>query len=883
MAPKFSTDITPLIRAISNGDGVIYVGAGASIDAGLPNWKGFLDRCLKRAELNSLDNNGLTSVSNRINSGDFLVAAEILQNLLEADLPHLIRETFAHTALKPTEIHNVVASMPFPLALTTNYDRLLELAYPQTPPTLSWQRAEDILLFMREKRFAVVKIHGDVANQSSLVLTRTNYRKLIHLNEAFRTCFKTLLLTKTFLFVGCSLGDHDLLSLIDEARSEFDAGFGPHYAIMLKSEVDSHLSAALRDCYRINIIEVDATLDESDKCRLSKRPVRHNSVSSKIAGYLTEIAGKVARERSARERVIPVFNSLFSLRTSLDTIARHLADLCGAQRVDIFLVDSEARERKAIFRVGTYSIHDRSTRFFDPPELYAPETIQGRLFLQRKVTDDYVYINDMSRQPEELENQGYGGLDARQSHNDSESLLACPIYSDGRRSGVVVLEAERKHAFTTDHLEVLKQISREIGWAQFEASQRQRASRPLSIYASDMIEFSALLNKSRLLSDLKLKYLLYVIDSFNGQLKGYYVDDEGKNCIKPFLFDFEDGSLAVKVLDSRRKLFYLDASDAAAQGFISEDGVKSFKIRGPIYGLPINGRGVTSGVLVCWSEHGCEVEMSQFRQSLERTRRMVHLVANDPARSFKYEWALESTKLSAGRFIQEVNDKLTDIDHNEKWTKKNYHDRRFRISIINSMLECLLHESCGLRRVRLWVRDEITDSTSKFKCLRSITRSDSSRSGSLEIDQYVGKIVPDGDLYGEYICHRAKYDPYARELDELMLGGRKEKLREELDKAKDAPWIIAPITQEVGADHAGFVKVFGFIAADMHYWDNSSSGPTYERVSDDVATFHRYCIDIVTDIISIILREEIRPRRRQDPPSPTTSSGVTRKAKKEMK
>ena len=199
------------------------------------------------------------------------------------------------------------------------------------------------------------------------------------------------------------------------------------------------------------------------------------------------------------------------------------------------------------------------------------------------------------------------------------------------------------------------------------------------------------------------------------------------------------------------------------------------------------------------------------------------------------------------------------------------------------MLECLLHESCGLRRVRLWVRDEITDSASKFKCLRSITRSDSSRSGRLEIDQYVGKIVPDGDLYGEYICHRAKYDPYARELDELMLGGRKEKLREELDKAKDAPWIIAPITQEVGADHAGFVKVFGFIAADMHYWDNSSSGPTYERVSDDVATFHRYCIDIVTDIISIILREEIRPRRRQDPPSPTTSSGVTRKAKKAMK
>lgn len=683
----------------------------------------------------------------------------------------------------------------------------------------------------------------------------------MHLNEAFRTCFKTLLLTKTFLFVGCSLGDHDLLSLIDEARSEFDAGFGPHYAIMLKNEVDSHLSAALRDCYRINVIEVDVSLDRPDDCSLSKRPVKHNCVSSIIARYLTDLSGKVAQARSAKERVIPVFNSLFSLRTSLDTIARHLADLCGAQRVDVFLVDSEARERKAIFRVGTYSIHDRGTRFFDPPELYAPETIQGRLFLQRKVIDDYVYVSDMSKQIEELENQGYGGLDARQSHNDSESLLACPIYSDGRRSGVVVLEAERKHAFTVDHFEVLKQISREIGWAQFEAGQRQKASLPLSIYASDMVEFSNLLNKSRLLNDLKLKYLLYVIDSFNGQLKGYYVEDGNKTCSKPFVFDFNDGSLAVKVLDSRRKQLYLDASEAATQGLISEEGVCFFNIQGPIYGLPINSRGVTSGVLVCWSENGSDVEMNRFCQSLERTRRMVHLVANDPARSFKYPGVPEATKLSAGAFIQEINDRLTDIDHHQKWTEENYKDPLFRKGIIDSMLRCLLHESCGLRRVRLWTRDRIANSSFEFRCNRSITRADSSRSGQEEIDQYVGKIVPDRDVYGGYICHRAKYDPYARELDEFMLGGRKERLREVLDKAKNAPWTIAPVTQEVGGDHASFVKVFGFIAADMHFWDKRLNAAVYEAVSEEVATYQRYCIDIVTDIISIVIREEIRPRK----------------------
>ena len=838
--------LEPLIRAIAFGDAVIFVGAGVSMDAGLPNWKQFLKECCDAARGNAIDQPDVQFVENMIDGGEFLLAAEILQNMLRSDLPHLIRERFASEHLRPTEIHKAVASMQLPLVITTNYDRLMELAYPQTAQTLSWQRGEDILIFMKERKFGVVKIHGDVANQSSLVLTRTNYRELIHLNSSFKACMKTLLLTKTFFFIGCSLRDHDVLNQIEEAKSEFDSGFGPHFAIMLKSEVNDSLKRAMRDCYNIEVIPIDA--DQEMICRLSKKPTPRKLISSLIATKITEISGRVAREKICHGINTTVFDSLFSLRRAVNSISSEVAKICGAQRVEVCFVEASEAPRKALYRFSLFSISEGATRFFDPPNLFGPDTIQGRLFLQRKIENDYVYISDLRNQGVELDDQGYEGLRNEKIHDDSESLLACPIYGDGRRVGVLTVEAERKRAFDDNHLFALKRLARELGWAEFEARQRLKASKPLMNYA----ELRQMLNQSRLLRELKLEYLLYEIDSFQGRLVAHH-ERISNGDVPELSFDFSETSLARSVLAKRRKEFHRDTQEAVENGLISKSGAAHFGITGPLFGLPISCQGVTAGVLVCWSQEGPEVNQGKFEQSMERTRRMAHLVANDPpeiAASHNNEFSGEN---SSRLFIQAVNDTLASVDGGKPWSRWDYRSETFRTNIIEGLLKNLLHESCGLYRLRLWLKtsgvDQVDSSVpAGFSCSYSYSRGKPGKDPKVEAN-HIGLQIQIDDPYADYISIRARFDPYARLLDHSMLGDQEETVSKQLGKCPGAPWIVAPV---IRGD-----EMIGFVAADTHYFDSKSGTPAYEAIPEVVNVFQRYCVDATTDILASVLKVQL--------------------------
>ncbi len=861
-SPAIDTvDFSPLIRALANGNAVIFVGAGASLDAGMPSWKAFLSKCIDQANCHRASEQQLNVARTLLETGDFLLAAEILQNVLDSELPEIVRKHFSGSESKPTEIHSAIASLPFSLALTTNYDRLLELAYSPTAHTVTWRQAEDMLRFIREFRFVVAKIHGDCENQSSIVLTRTSYRKLMHLNQAFTACMKTLLLTRTLLFVGCSLRDHDLLSLIEEARSEFDTGFGPHYAILLNDQIDRYLIDSLRECYRIHVIAVGGNQTGTRHCTLSNLELPNSPLSSVIADVLTGVGGRVALERYNAFSSYPTFNSLFSLRNAMETLLKKATTLCGAQRADICLVAPNDDARRVIYRMIAYSVHDQTPKVFDPPELFDVDTIQGRLFLQRKIDSDYVYISNLRNGYHELNLQGYAGLACNQIHNDSACLISVPIYTDGRRSGILTVEAERLRAFTRDHLEVIRNVCREIGWAHYEARQRVKACLPLQRYFKDMLAFSNLMRMSRLLAEFELVYMLYAIDPYNGCLNGYYVDTNGRTCDSPFTYFFSETSLATAVLRDRRKRVYDPARAGEGGNEVSARGLDKFQIKGPIFGLPLHCKGVTAGVLVCWSRKEEDAfgknKQANLERSSERVRRIAHLIANDPS-EMNDSQSTRFRKMCAERFIEVVNRELRRIDKGKSWGPEMYKSASWRKKAIDCLAKVLVDSSCGLRRVRIWLcLGKLRAEECAFICIKSINRISGDGSGRVEIDKYVGKCLSWEDPYLKYIVARSAYDPYARVLDATMLGNKEEPLGKVLDKAPHAPWIVAPIISKGNLDEPlEKVRVVGFLAADMHYFDAGTKSVKCEEVPNDLQTYQRYCVDLVTDVLGGLLRYE---------------------------
>src|SRR5262249_19836747 len=159
----------------------------------------------------------------------------------------------------PSSIHRAIARLPFRLAITTNFDQLLEQAYPTSKRApLTWRDAEEVFKRTREGKFFILKSHGDISNRESLVLTRTHFRDQITTrsddrprgSDLYREALRSILLANTILFVGHSLRDLDLLHYMDELHGRFGREcFGPHYAILGEEEVDKHLIDYLRDSY----------------------------------------------------------------------------------------------------------------------------------------------------------------------------------------------------------------------------------------------------------------------------------------------------------------------------------------------------------------------------------------------------------------------------------------------------------------------------------------------------------------------------------------------------------------------------------------------------------------------------------------------------------
>ena len=237
-----------LIDSIARDKAVVFAGAGASIPVGLPTWKEFLQSCFDAALQEDGKSGSWTQTKAALRRGDNATAAELLQRALRdsygSQLDEHIWRAFGRTDT-PSRIHRAISKIPFSLAITTNYDDLLESAYDTKPPVFTWDDANQVVKSIKRGRFAVVKTHGDVYNRKSLVLTKTQYRDLIN-NRAFNQCLQMLLTTRTFLFVGSSLRDHDVLGLMDETRLLYGEDFGPHYAILFEDEVDSRLLDYLR-------------------------------------------------------------------------------------------------------------------------------------------------------------------------------------------------------------------------------------------------------------------------------------------------------------------------------------------------------------------------------------------------------------------------------------------------------------------------------------------------------------------------------------------------------------------------------------------------------------------------------------------------------------
>ncbi len=208
-----------LIDQIERDNCVLFVGAGLSMDAGLPGWKQLLLPLCQILQCSP--------------DSDPLKVAQVFQhrysrrNLIE----HILEQTDTTGKKIPISLLNL-ARMRFKTWITTNYDNLVEKALDKCDQSFIKVVSDKDLAFDRSDKTTIIKLHGDREQPDTIIITRQDFDTGLWKSRAIREEISHLLRKKTFLFVGYSLNDPDFNQVHSQIQYDFGGYVRRSYAVL---------------------------------------------------------------------------------------------------------------------------------------------------------------------------------------------------------------------------------------------------------------------------------------------------------------------------------------------------------------------------------------------------------------------------------------------------------------------------------------------------------------------------------------------------------------------------------------------------------------------------------------------------------------------------
>ena len=194
--------IEPLIQAVRNRQAILFVGAGVSRQLGLPSWNELISEMAKQ-----LDYDPAVFQSH----GGYLELAEFykIKKTSMGSLRSWMDRTW-HTdeaRVDNCQTHRSIVALKCPLIYTTNYDRWLEIAFARYQNDFVKIANVGDFTKIRDGVTQIVKLHGDLDDDTSLVLTESSYFDRLAFESPLDIKLRSDSLGKSILFVGYSLTD----------------------------------------------------------------------------------------------------------------------------------------------------------------------------------------------------------------------------------------------------------------------------------------------------------------------------------------------------------------------------------------------------------------------------------------------------------------------------------------------------------------------------------------------------------------------------------------------------------------------------------------------------------------------------------------------------
>lgn len=257
MMPNRYTVPRSLELALREHQVVPFAGAGVSMSIhrydgrpAFPGWSGLLEHAATR--LHEEHSVAEQELRQKIGHGDLVGAGGVARDALGSLWTAFLRTEFEiPRSLIPDDslsLPRLLWALRPDIVLTTNYDRTLEWACPFAENLQRWmiQAPSGFVAALRGKLRAPAlwHIHGHIDHVDDLILTPDGYTKLYSRPggaaeyEAALSTLRSLITTKTFLFVGFSFRDAALSQQFEWIHDVFAGNAGPHYLLVASAERD---------------------------------------------------------------------------------------------------------------------------------------------------------------------------------------------------------------------------------------------------------------------------------------------------------------------------------------------------------------------------------------------------------------------------------------------------------------------------------------------------------------------------------------------------------------------------------------------------------------------------------------------------------------------
>lgn len=274
-----------LIESIARRRSVIFLGSGISANSknkdGLSpkTWKEFLEYVMDRNKLQERD-----KVTQLLNEKKYLLACEMIVDSIGDRLFHeAVQDEYRRPGYAPADIHKAIFRLDSRIVVTVNVDKIYDSCVENeshSTVVIKNYYDDDLAKYLRSNDFLLIKAHGSVDKTENMIFTHAQYSKARCNYASFYQIMDSLILTHTFIFLGCGIDDPDISLLLENANFNHK-NCPPHYFVT----------------------EENSSADTIQKILFANRNLKvitYKNVSQKhieLLTAITELSGAVDNER----------------------------------------------------------------------------------------------------------------------------------------------------------------------------------------------------------------------------------------------------------------------------------------------------------------------------------------------------------------------------------------------------------------------------------------------------------------------------------------------------------------------------------------------------------------------------------------------------------